>query len=59
MQYLSFNQLQEKLGGRSRSSIYRDVAASRLPEPIRLGARLYWPTDLVDNAMTTPTSGVR
>lgn len=59
MQYLSFNQLQEKLGGRSRSSIYRDVEASRLPEPIRLGARLYWPMELIEDAMRTAAGGVR
>jgi prophage regulatory protein len=42
IQYLNFSQLSEKLGGRSRSSIYRDVAAKRIPQPIKLGSRLYW-----------------
>lgn len=42
MTYLSFSQLQAKLGNRSRSSVYRDVEAGRLPKPIKLGARLYW-----------------
>lgn len=48
LQYLNFNQLSEKLGGRSRSSIYRDVAAKRIPEPIKIGARLYWDDAEVD-----------
>jgi predicted DNA-binding transcriptional regulator AlpA len=31
-----------KLGGRSRASLYNDVAAGRLPRPIKIGARIYW-----------------
>jgi predicted DNA-binding transcriptional regulator AlpA len=31
-----------KLGGRSRSSLYNDVAAGRLPPPIKIGGRIYW-----------------
>lgn len=42
MQYLNFSQLRAKLGGRARSSIYLDMAAGRLPAPIKLGGRLYW-----------------
>ena len=42
MMYLSFSQLCLLLGGRSRSSIYRDVEAGRLPEPMKIGHRLYW-----------------
>ena len=42
MRYLNFNDLQNKLGGRSRSSIYRDLECGRLPRPIKFGARLYW-----------------
>ncbi len=42
MNYLNLNQLSEKLGGRSRSSIYRDVESCRIPKPIRIGSRLYW-----------------
>lgn len=37
MQYLNFSQLRAKLGGRARSSIYLDMAAGRLPAPIKLG----------------------
>ena len=40
--YLTFSQLRQKLGNRSRSSIYLDVAAGRLPQPLKLGGRLYW-----------------
>ena len=41
-QYLTLDQLRQKLGGRGRSSIYRDIELGRLPKPIKLGARLYW-----------------
>ncbi len=42
MRYLSFRDLQAKLGGRGRTTIYRDVDLGRLPEPIKIGSRLYW-----------------
>jgi len=42
MTLISFPQLQERLAGRSRSSIYRDLEAGRLPAPMRFGSRLYW-----------------
>ena len=42
MKYVSFAQLQAKLGGRSRSAIYVDLAKGRLPKPLKLGRRLYW-----------------
>jgi prophage regulatory protein len=41
--YLNFPELRVKLGGRSRSAIYVDLANGRLPRPIKLGGRLYWP----------------
>jgi prophage regulatory protein len=41
--YLTLNELREKLGNRSRSAIYLDLAAGRLPQPVKLGGRLYWP----------------
>ncbi|MES0826104.1 DUF6538 domain-containing protein [Ruegeria sp. SCP11] len=34
--------LRQKLGGRSRSSIYRDIKSGRLPMPAKVGSRLYW-----------------
>lgn len=40
--YITFNQLCFMLGGRSRSSIYRDLEHGRIPKPIQVGARLYW-----------------
>ncbi len=42
MKYLSFADLQAKLGGRGRTTIYRDVELGRLPKPTKLGSRLYW-----------------
>lgn len=41
--YLTLNELRAKLGGRSRSAIYLDLKAGRLPQPLKLGGRLYWP----------------
>lgn len=49
-QYLNFAELRARLGGRSRSAVYVDLAAGRLPKPIRLGGphgRLYWPEDVI------------
>lgn len=40
-----------KLGNRSRSSIYRDLEAGRLPKPVKIGARLYWVEAEVDAAI--------
>jgi prophage regulatory protein len=40
--YITLDQLSDKLGGRSRSSIYRDLESERIPQPIRIGVRLYW-----------------
>lgn len=51
MQYLSFRKVQEKLGGRGRSSIYRDVEQGRLPKPIKFGGRLYWVEADIDAAL--------
>ena len=47
MTLISFPQLQDLLAGRSRSSIYRDVDAGRLPRPMRFGSRLYWDQEQV------------
>lgn len=48
MKYLNLKQLSEKIGGRSRTSIYRDVNAGRLPEPIKLGTTLLWREEEVE-----------
>lgn len=50
--YLNFQTLQFKIGGRSRSSVYRDIALGRLPQPIKIGARLYWNEADIDAALT-------
>ena len=52
MKYLSFKQLQEKLGGRSRSAIYVDLEKGRLPKPLKLGRRLYWESGARDQYLT-------
>lgn len=41
--FLTLNELRAKLGNRSRSAIYSDLDAGRLPQPMKLGGRLYWP----------------
>lgn len=51
--YLTMKALQEKLHGRSRTSIYNDVETGRLPKPVKLGARLYWEEASVDAALSS------
>ncbi len=51
MKYLSFRELQDKLGGRGRTTIYRDVENGRLPKPVKLGSRLYWNEADIDAAI--------
>lgn len=46
--YLNLNDLRAKIGGRSRSAIYLDLETGRLPRPLKLGGRLYWPEGDVD-----------
>jgi len=46
--YLTLTELRAKLGGRSRSAIYADLAAGRLPQPIKLGGRIYFAEGDVD-----------
>lgn len=46
--YLNLTELRTKLGGRSRSAIYADLSAGRLPQPLKLGGRNYWPETLLD-----------
>jgi prophage regulatory protein len=41
--YLTLTELRAKLGNRSRSAIYIDLEKGRLPQPLKLGGRLYWP----------------
>lgn len=49
MRYLTMKDLQKLLGGRGRTTIYRDVDLGRLPKPIKLGGRLYWSDSNVDD----------
>jgi predicted DNA-binding transcriptional regulator AlpA len=49
--YINFIQLQSKLGNRSRSSVYRDLEAGRLPKPVKFGGRLYWVEADIDAAL--------
>ena len=56
MKYLTLQQLREKLGGRGRSTIYRDLEHGRLPKPIRLGGRIYWREQDIDALMQTDQS---
>ena len=51
MRYLNFRDLQAKLGGRGRTTIYRDVELGRLPKPVKLGSRLYWNEAEIDAAL--------
>ena len=48
MKLIPFNKLRERLGGRSRASVYRDIEANRIPQPIKLGGRLYWSEEVLD-----------
>ena len=52
MQYVSFAQLQAKLGGRSSSAIYVDLAKGRLPKLLKLGRRLYWRESHLDQHLS-------
>lgn len=56
MKYLSFIELRSKLGGRGRTTVYRDIELGRLPGPIKLGGRLYWVESQVDDAMAANIS---
>ncbi|MCI2399282.1 AlpA family phage regulatory protein [Aliiroseovarius subalbicans] len=51
MKYLNFSELRQKLGGRGRTTVYRDIDLGRLPKPIKLGGRLYWVESQVDEAL--------
>jgi prophage regulatory protein len=57
--YLTFNELREKLGGRGRTTIYRDIATNRLPKPAKLGGLNYFPEHLIDDAMMANSTAPR
>jgi predicted DNA-binding transcriptional regulator AlpA len=52
-QYLTFRELRMKLGKRSRSAIYDDLKTGRLPKPIKLGGKNYWPEGDLDEHLNT------
>lgn len=45
---LTLTELRAMLGDRSRSAIYEDLKFGRLPQPLKLGGRLYWGEDDVE-----------
>lgn len=45
---MTLNELRAMLGDRSRSAIYEDMKKGRLPQPLKLGGRLYWAEDDVE-----------
>ncbi len=51
LRYITMDQLRAKLGGRGRTSVYRDVEEGRLPKPLKFGARLYWRESDIDEWM--------
>ena len=51
--YITLTQLREKLANRSRSSIWNDIKAGRLPKPIKRGGRLYWPDGTIDSHLSS------
>lgn len=46
--YLKFKALSAKLGGRSRSSIFRDMRDRGFPAPLQLGSSVVWNESSVD-----------
>ncbi len=57
MKYLNFTELRAKLGGRGRTTVYRDIEFGRLPKPLKLGGRLYWIEDQVDERLRELADG--
>lgn len=51
MQYLTMRQLRAKLGNRGRTTIYVDIEKGRLPQPLKIGNKLFWVESQVDAAI--------
>ena len=49
MKLLTMKEVQLILGGRSRTTIYRDVLSGSIPAPYKLGARLFWRDDEIND----------
>lgn len=54
--FVTTAQLSEKLGGRSRTSLFRDVKLNRLPAPVKIGQRNYFDEQQVDDFLTAPSN---
>ncbi|WP_224815169.1 AlpA family transcriptional regulator [Hasllibacter sp. MH4015] len=48
IQLITISELSQKLGGRSKASIYRDVNTGNLPRPVKLSGSVYWDQSQVD-----------
>lgn len=55
--YLTLKELSEKLGNRSRSAIYVDLRLGRLPKPIKVGGRIYWPESTLEHHLNELKEG--
>ena len=51
MKLITLKQLSQKLGGRSRSSIYNDLKANRIPQPFKIGSMNYWNEGEIETAL--------
>ncbi|MDE0811086.1 MAG: AlpA family phage regulatory protein [Alphaproteobacteria bacterium] len=51
MKYINFRQLRAKIGNRSRSAIYLDIEAGRLPKPFKLGGVNFWVETEIDDCL--------
>jgi len=54
MHLLTYTELRTILGGRGRTTIYRDVVAGRLAKPIKLGSRVYWRDEDIKAVLDNP-----
>jgi len=54
--YITFGETQAKLGGRGRTTIYRDIDHGRIPRPVKIGGRLYWEEAALDAAIAALAS---
>lgn len=55
---ITFAELRTVLGGRGRTTVYRDVEAGRLPMPIKIGGRLYWRDSEITEILKSPNERV-
>ena len=57
--YLTLDEVRRRLGNRARSAIYDDIAAGRLPKPLKFGRRVFWPEDELENHIRNLAEGQR